>query len=197
MGGERVLERVWKRKWFCGALIERMDMQNRQENSKMLNCKHCWAKMIRKHKNNSLSNWALVNKLFTIGHQRWERFGRPVDGCHVSWTTGKLKSAKTHVTFCSLGTKGSRFCIVQLRRMKSEFILRIPSAKNQIDPRAPSTSTARPNRFGRKMMLCVWWKQRGVVCYDLLKPGKRVNIKCYQCAGLWQALHAIKNRPVV
>ena len=27
-----------------------------------------WAKMIRKHKNNSPSNWALVNKLFLVGH---------------------------------------------------------------------------------------------------------------------------------
>ena len=26
------------------------------------------------------SNWALVNKLFAIGYERWERFRRPVDG---------------------------------------------------------------------------------------------------------------------
>ena len=35
-------------------------------NSKTWNCKHCWMKMIRKYKNNSPSNWALVNKLFAI-----------------------------------------------------------------------------------------------------------------------------------
>ena len=29
-------------------------------------------------------------------------------------------------------------------------------------------------------MFCVWWYHRGVVCYELLKPGKTVNIKRYQ-----------------
>jgi len=42
-------------------------------------------------------------------------------------------------------------------------------------PGAPSTSTAKPNRFGRKTMLCVWWDQKGVVYYELLKPGEKVN----------------------
>jgi len=45
--------------------------------------------------------------------------------------------------------------------------------KSWVDPGAPSTSIARPNRFGRKTMLCVWWHQKGM----LLKPGETVNIK--------------------
>ena len=46
---------------------------------------------------------------------------------------------------------------------------------------APSTSTTRPNRFGRNTMLCVWWDQRGVVYYDLLKPTETVNTeRCQQ-----------------
>ena len=49
-----------------------------------------------------------------------------------------------------------------------------------VDPGAPSTSTARPNRFGRKTMLCVWWDQKGVVYYELLKPNETVNTKRYQ-----------------
>ncbi|MGR0227399.1 hypothetical protein, partial [Klebsiella pneumoniae] len=28
-----------------------------------------------------------------------------------------------------------------------------------------------PDRFGKKTMLCVWWDQKGVVYYELLKPG--------------------------
>ena len=36
-----------------------------------------------------------------------------------------------------------------------------------IDPGAPSTSTARPNRFGRKMMLCVWWNQKSMIYYAI------------------------------
>ncbi|UYV72441.1 SETMAR [Cordylochernes scorpioides] len=30
----------------------------------------------------------------------------------------------------------------------------------------------RPNRFGKKAMLCVWWDQTGVVYFELLKPGE-------------------------
>ena len=52
--------------------------------------------------------------------------------------------------------------------------------KSWVDPGAPSTSTARSNRFGRKTMLCVWWDQKGVVYYELLKPGETVNTKRYQ-----------------
>ena len=44
--------------------------------------------------------------------------------------------------------------LASLLRMKSGFFFRIPSAKNH-GSGAPSTSTTRPNRFGRKMMLCV------------------------------------------
>jgi len=37
------------------------------------------------------------------------------------------------------------------------------------------TSTARPNRYGRKTMLCVWWDQKDVIYYELLKPGETGN----------------------
>ena len=83
-------------------------------------------------------------------NERWERLGIPVDGYHVSWTTGEWRKARTHVTFCSLGTEGSRFCIVQLRRMKSGFILSILAQKSRVDPGTPSTSTARPNRSAQR-----------------------------------------------
>ena len=75
------------------------------------------------------SNWAF-NKLFPIAHERWKRFRRSVDGYHMSWTMGKWKSTKIHVTFCSFGTKRSRFRVVQLRGMKSGFISRIPRAEH-------------------------------------------------------------------
>ena len=58
------------------------------KNSKM------WMKIICKHRNNSPSNWMLVNNMFSIGYERWERLRRLVDGYPVSWTIGKWKSAK-------------------------------------------------------------------------------------------------------
>ena len=56
-------------------------------------------------------------------------------------------------------------------------------------------STPRPNRFGRKTMLCVWWDQCGVVYFDLLKPGETVNTDRYrqQIINLNHAL--IEKRP--
>ena len=65
---------------------------------------------IDKHKHNSPSNWTLIKKPYPLGYEGWERFKRPIDGYHMSCTTGKWTSTKTYETFCSLGTKGV-FCI--------------------------------------------------------------------------------------
>jgi len=75
--------------------------------------------------------------------------------------------------------------------MKSGYILRILSVKDHgITPGELSTSTARPNRYGRKTMLCVWWDQKSVIYYELLKPGETVNTERYrqQMINLNQAL---------
>ena len=52
--------------------------------------------------------------------------------------------------------------------------------KSYVDPGQPATSTARPNRFGKKTMLCIWWDQSSVIYYELLKPGETVNTASYQ-----------------
>lgn len=67
--------------------------------------------------------------------------------------------------------------------------------RSWVTPGEPATSTARPNRYGRKTMLCVWWDQKGVVYYELLKPGETVNTQRYrqQMIDLQQALR--KKRP--
>jgi len=64
--------------------------------------------------------------------------------------------------------------------MKSESIFRILNARNLglISPNhqhLPSKS----NRFGQKTMLCVWWDQKGVIYYELLKPDETVNAHRY------------------
>ena len=48
--------------------LQTKNMEKRQKNSKVWDSKHCWTKIIRKHKNNSANKWTLVNKLFPIGH---------------------------------------------------------------------------------------------------------------------------------
>jgi len=52
--------------------------------------------------------------------------------------------------------------------------------KSWVNPGEASTSTARPNRYGKKTMLCVWWDQKGVIYYELLKPGETVTAERYQ-----------------
>jgi len=37
-----------------------------------------------------------------------------------------------------------------------------------------STSTAKPNIHGKKLMLCIWWDQLGVVYYEL-KPNETIT----------------------
>ncbi|GFV92550.1 mariner Mos1 transposase [Trichonephila clavipes] len=52
--------------------------------------------------------------------------------------------------------------------------------RSYVDPGQPSKSTARPNRFGRKTRLCIFWDQEGPIYYALLKPGETVNTDRYK-----------------
>ena len=53
-----------------------------------------------------------------------------------------------------------------------------------------STSTARPNIHGVKIMLCIWWDLLGVVYYELLKSSETTTEDRYrtQLMRLSQAL---------
>ena len=63
--------------------------------------------------------------------------------------------------------------------------------RSWVAPGEPPTSTTRPNRYGRRTMLCVWWDQKGEIYYELLKLGETVNTERYrqQMIDLNQALH--------
>ncbi|GFY35558.1 mariner Mos1 transposase [Trichonephila clavipes] len=52
--------------------------------------------------------------------------------------------------------------------------------RSYVDPGQPSKSTARPNHFGRKTMLYIFWDQEGPIYYELLKPGKTINNDHYK-----------------
>ena len=47
--------------------------------------------------------------------------------------------------------------------------------KSRRMPGYASTSTARPNIHGAKVMLCIWWDQLGVMYYGLLKPSEIIT----------------------
>ena len=52
--------------------------------------------------------------------------------------------------------------------------------KSYVKPGQPAKSTAKPNIHGAKVMLCIWWDQKGVLYYELLKPGKTINGEHYR-----------------
>ena len=52
--------------------------------------------------------------------------------------------------------------------------------KSYVKPGQPAKSTAKPNIHGAKVMLCIWWDQKGVLYYELLKPGETINGERYR-----------------
>ncbi|UYV75350.1 hypothetical protein LAZ67_12003594 [Cordylochernes scorpioides] len=46
-------------------------------------------------------------------------------------------------------------------------------------PGRTSSSTAKLNIYGRKIMLCIWWDQLGVAYYELLQPNERITGEVY------------------
>ena len=50
---------------------------------------------------------------------------------------------------------------------------------SHVKPGQPAKSTAKPNIHGEKVMLCIWWDQKGVLYYVLLKPGECINGERY------------------
>jgi len=42
------------------------------------------------------------------------------------------------------------------------------------------TSSAKPNIYGLKFLLCIWWDQLDVVYYELLKPNETITKSRYR-----------------
>lgn len=56
-----------------------------------------------------------------------------------------------------------------------------------------STSTAKPNIHGSKVMLSIWWDQLGVVYYELLKPNETITGDGYR-TQLMRLSRALKDK---
>ena len=52
--------------------------------------------------------------------------------------------------------------------------------KQWLDPEQPPLFTPKREIHVKKVMLCVWWKQKGIIyTYELLKPKQTVNANLY------------------
>lgn len=60
-------------------------------------------------------------------------------------------------------------------------------------PGHASTSTAMPNIHGKKLLLCIWWDQLGVVYYELLKPNETITGAVYR-TQLMRLSRALKEK---
>ena len=60
-------------------------------------------------------------------------------------------------------------------------------------PGNASTSTAIPNIHGKKLMLCIWWDQLGVVYYELLNPSETITGALYR-TQLMRLSRALKEK---
>ena len=52
--------------------------------------------------------------------------------------------------------------------------------KSYVKPGQPAKSMAKPIIHGAKVMLCIWWDQKDVLYYELLKPGEAINGERYR-----------------
>ena len=77
-------------------------------------------------------------------------------------------------------TKRSRFCTELFGDEKWIHYDNLKCKKSYVKPGQPSTSTAKPNIHGAKVILCIWWDQKGVFYYELLKSGETINGERYR-----------------
>ena len=52
--------------------------------------------------------------------------------------------------------------------------------KHWTDPGQPVKLTPKRNIHGKKVLLCIWWDQKGVLYYELLKPGQTITGEVYK-----------------
>ena len=136
--------------------------------SKMQNWRHYLSKTRVKIKNNWHDHWEWLNKPFQNAMGMIQK--------QENWVPYELKprDVERHLFACEQ--------LLERQRRKG-FLHRIVTGdekwihydnpkrrKSWGVPGHASTSTAKPNIYGSKVMLCIWWDQLGVVYYELLKP---------------------------
>ena len=106
---------------------------------------------------------------------------------------------------------GRRFCMSEMllkRNKKKSFLYRIVTGdekwihydspkrkKSYVKPGQPAKSTVKPNIHGSKVMLCILWDPKGVLYYELLKPGETINGERYRTQLIHSKRAIAEKRP--
>ena len=160
------------------SMLQTRNMENRPKSTKTWNCKHCWMKMIHKHKNNSqlsVSQQAVSNHLREMGKIQKV-------GTWIEWETDG--EAQKHMwNFTRTIQKKVILAFVSLLGMKSGFFFENPKCKKIM---------GRPRRtihIDRKTESL--WQEDDAFC---LVGTRRVwSIMSYWSLAKWLILNAINN----
>lgn len=64
------------------------------------------------------------------------------------------------------------------------------------EPGHASTSSAKPNIHGSKLLLCIWWDQQGVIYFELLKPNETITGDRYRLQLMRLSRALMEKRPL-
>jgi histone-lysine N-methyltransferase SETMAR len=139
----------------------------------------------------SVSHTTVCNRLHALGKK--QRCGK--------WVPHKLSEI-------NIAQRLNTCVFLSSRQKKKSFLWKIvtgdekwlyydnPVNKKQwLSPGQASLTTPKPEQHRKKVMLCVWWDQKGIIYYEILEPKQTVNADLYsqQLTRLSQALD--RNRP--
>jgi len=150
------------------------------------------SKKIRRYRIASIGRWRSMSNIKSIcrnvecyssnhfqafkSHQKNIQ-GRKMDAIWIE--RKRHRKAKNHLrnTACQAKKKGHRIVTSD----KKWIYFDNPKHRKTIcDPDQPSTSMPKRNIYGKKVMLCIWWDQKSVVYYGILRPGQTVTRDLYQ-----------------
>lgn len=117
------------------------------------------------------SSWTNVPRVMILAWQTKNVLGGQKSFKMINWKHYSLKIIAKHKII-------SNILVCTLKEIRSHTNWRQETLKDDhifVKPGQPAEVTAKPKINDPKVMLYIWWYQRGVLYYELIKPGETVN----------------------